>query len=789
MVVSIINSDVSYPERKVIDNEDKGQDVSMYQIKIFDIDVVIALGNIKYNFSKQKVLYCPIYIIVDESDKIYQIGVYEISKKNYDKGKYLDEDGDLDISKLKGPLLYTFVNKPYLQQCMKNEVLVEDDLSKTKGDDGDDTDDSDDEVDKDSDDGDDKDDDDKDDDDKDDDDKDDDKDDDDKDDDGEDDDDETSSPTLSNPPPVLVELNIEDNIDDEDFFTIGETDKEEKKERKKYKKPSDKTDQSSWIQEFLHNNNYSISDVESNGDCFFAVIRDGFKNINKKINVKQLREILTDNTTEEHYQNYKERYTMFKNELTDIRRQIPDTKSKKSESKKKYNKLVRSSKKEKDVPTQKKQMIEARKEKKKYTELGEKESRLERELKEAKINWSDVKWMKGITTLDKLKTKMMACEFWADSVTSDVMELALNTKLIIISSVNWGKGIPPLSCGNFVQQEIEEKGYFKPKYYIVMEHTGNHYKLIKYKGKGMFRFHEIPYGLKTQIVNRCMKSKGKSLYNYIPKFARLIGQQIKVPEEKQLDELMGDEKKEENDEGEIDLDDDINPEVTPTPTPEDGKLFSDETHFVFYSKSADKKPGAGSGEKIAEGDVEKYVPLIKMKEWRKVLSNMHIKRDETGNVVPLFKLDGKNWASVEHYYHANKFKKNNPDYYNVFSMDSDSLICRDPKMALGAGGKTGIVRKKDPETKKSKIVFKRPKDVVMDEDFFDGKNREEVMEKGQQAKYENKENEMERNVLLATKDAKLLHYIVSRAKKEDRPPPIVFYDTMRIRHRIKKKAK
>ena len=81
MVVSNINSNVSYPERKTIDEEDKGQDVSMYQIKLFDNDVVIALGNIKYNFSKEKVLYCPVYIVVDESEKIYQIGVYEISKK------------------------------------------------------------------------------------------------------------------------------------------------------------------------------------------------------------------------------------------------------------------------------------------------------------------------------------------------------------------------------------------------------------------------------------------------------------------------------------------------------------------------------------------------------------------------------------------------------------------------------------------------------------------------------------------------------------------------------------
>tara|TARA_Y200000002_G_scaffold202579_1_gene167137 strand:- start:205 stop:2532 length:2328 start_codon:yes stop_codon:yes gene_type:complete len=775
MVVSNINSNVSYPERKTIDEDDKGQDVSMFQINLFDIEVVIALGNVKYNFSSKGVLFCPVYIIVDESDKIYQIGVYEISKKKYDKGKYLDEDGDLDISKLKGPLLYTFVDKSYIKKCMKNEILVEDESSKTKeGEEDDDEEednedeDEDEEKEKKG------------------------KDDDDDDDDGVEDDlnAETDSPTLSNPPPVLVDLKIEENVDDDDFFTEGETDKDEKKERKKYKKPADKSDPNSWIQEYLHNNNYSVLDNEGGGDCFFAVIRDAFKNINKSVSVEKLREILTEKTTQEQYQNYKERYTLLKNELTDIRRQIPDTKMKTKEIKKKYNKMVKKAKKEKDVPSQKQQMKDARKERKKYDESKQKEGQLERDLKEAKRNWSDIKWMKGITSLDKLKSKMLTCNFWADSVTTDVLELALNTKFIVISSVNWRAGLPPLICGNFVQQEVEEKGYFKPKYYVIMEHTGSHYKLIKYNGKGIFRFHEMPYGLKTQIVNRCMKSRGKTLYNYIPKFARLIGQRIEVPEEKQLDELIGNQKNIDIEDGDNEVEiDDEGPEMTPTPTPEDGLLFSDDTHFVFYSKSSDKKPGMGAGEKIAEGDVEKYVPLIKMKNWRRVLSNMYVKTDEAGNVVPLFKLDGKNWASVEHYYHANKFKKNNPDYYNVFSMDSDSVICKDPKMALGAGGKTGIVRQKDPETKKTKIIFRRPKEVVMDEDFFNDKNNEKVMEKGQQAKYENEDNEMVRNVLLATKDAKLLHYVVSRAKKEDRPPPVIFYDTMRIRHRIKKKSK
>ena len=75
--------------------------------------------------------------------------------------------------------------------------------------------------------------------------------------------------------------------------------------------------------------------------------------------------------------------------------------------------------------------------------------------------------MKGITTLNKLKSKMLTCNFWADSVTTDVLEMALNTKFIVISSVNWGQGLPPLICGNFVQQEVEDKGYFKPKYYII----------------------------------------------------------------------------------------------------------------------------------------------------------------------------------------------------------------------------------------------------------------------------------------------------------------------------------
>ena len=86
-------------------------------------------------------------------------------------------------------------------------------------------------------------------------------------------------------------------------------------------------------------------------------------------------------------------------------------------------------------------------------------------------------------------------------------------------------------------------------------------------------------------------------------------------------------------------------------------MFDPDTEFVFYSGSKDSKPNKGSNEKIKEG--EKFKELEGFDNWRKVLSNFYVKEKVDGVRPPLFELDGKKWASVEHYYHANKFKKNN----------------------------------------------------------------------------------------------------------------------------------
>lgn len=120
MVKSLLNNKVSYPEKKNLFDEDKNFDASLYEIELLGSQVVIALGQAKYDFVDYRLTYYPIYLVKDGKVNA-QIGVYEILSQ--EAPNVLDEDGDVDVSLLGNPLLYEFSNKLILELLSKEHEI------------------------------------------------------------------------------------------------------------------------------------------------------------------------------------------------------------------------------------------------------------------------------------------------------------------------------------------------------------------------------------------------------------------------------------------------------------------------------------------------------------------------------------------------------------------------------------------------------------------------------------------------------------------------------------------
>jgi predicted NAD-dependent protein-ADP-ribosyltransferase YbiA (DUF1768 family) len=160
--------------------------------------------------------------------------------------------------------------------------------------------------------------------------------------------------------------------------------------------------------------------------------------------------------------------------------------------------------------------------------------------------------------------------------------------------------------------------------------------------------------------------------------------------------------------------------------------------LTFYSKSADKYPGNGTDEQYSPIDEDYFCELFHISHWRRMLSNFWI--------AP-FELDGLWWNSVEHAYHASKFREENPDYYYLFSLNSESDICQEPVLAKGAGGKTGKIKGKQY----------RSKNITVDSGYFEEKRDYYEMCRAQEAKFTQNPELMK--MLKLTGSAELFHYM------------------------------
>jgi predicted NAD-dependent protein-ADP-ribosyltransferase YbiA (DUF1768 family) len=669
MVLSKINKDVSYPELKSVDSGDLKMEANLYQLEINGVDVIIAVGNSKNTFEDKNILFFPVYL-VKYNNKVIQIGVYEI--KASDLITYLDDYNNLDVEKMNDPLIYTFVT-----QEMLNKLRLQPDVPlrrvKEEG-----------EV--------------------------------------------TDSDSEEEKEKQMPEYNEFYEIPEErkDIFIltqgvpipaqlVEETQQKAKDYRERYhEEPND-----IWIQKFMKNKNYSITDNEGGGDCLFATVRDAFSSIAQQTSVNKLRRKLSEQADDTIFQNYKEHYDMYNTALLEDTNKIKELEAQYISLKQKFSSTI-------DRNEQKMLTTQAKEVKKEHDKLVHEKQVTAEILKE-------YKFMKGVDTLEKFKSKIRKCDFWADTWAISTLERILNIKLIILSSEAYKNGDIKnvLNCGQLNDSILENKGIFTPEFYIIVEHTGNHYKTIGYKKKMIYTFNEIPYDIKNMIADKCME-KNAGAFSLIPDFQKFKAtKQRVVIKEAQYEEL-----------NEAKL----------------RGLYNDDIVFLFYSKSNNKPlPGKGAGEKIPNDKLKEFSELATIPEWRKKLSNFWVQP---------FSLDNHQWASVEHYYQGSKFKKNHPEFYLSFSLDSGTDLSKDPGLAKAAGGKSG----------KFKGTLLRPSEVEIDPDFF-GKRHKKEMYDAQYAKFT--QNEELKRLLLATNDAKLTHH--SRGS-----PPIVFEDLMLIRDKIRR---
>ena len=688
MVKSEIEEVIIYQETKVIDNEDKGHSSSIYSIEIEGEEIEIAIGKEKYTYSDKNIISFPIYLILNNEIK-ERIGIYEIESNQLITA--LDEDGDIDLNN-GNILFFSYITQKYLTNLKEeNKLNIEIEeidnngvIEKQKEEEEEE-----------------------------------------EDDDEEDDDDITKVSNIKN---KLVEVREEKELEDGIFIENDKIKKkpllkeEFEKDSKENKEKYEERPNMIWINKFLKNSNYGIIDNDGSGDCFFMSIRDAFELDGRSTTVKKLRAVLSKKATDELYMQYKSIYQSLIAEVNTKERNMKDLRKTGKLLKSEHEKTTIKEEGEKILKNAKDNLITYQQE--------------ELEKKEVEDLLEEFIFMKNVDSYEKFREVLKTSEFWADTWAITTLEEVLKIKVIILSEESYYAGDldSVMLCG----QLNDEKDLINttPENYVMVSYTGNHYKLITYKDKGLLKFTEIPYDIKMLIINKCME-KNSGPY-YLLKDFRELKMNLGLS----------------SDEGKRDDNEYI-----------DYELFDNDTVFMYYNKSDPKpKAGKGSGESIKEGRETEFNKLNKdssLKDWRRKL-------DDSWKAS--FELDGKKWATVDHYYYGSQFKKGFPDFYNKFSLDSKSDLSLDVKKAKAAASTKGKYEKK----------LLRPTEVKHDSDFFElGPEQRSKKERKAALNSKFSQNQDMKKVLLETKDAKLVKFVRSN-------PPEIDIELMEVRKALQK---
>jgi predicted NAD-dependent protein-ADP-ribosyltransferase YbiA (DUF1768 family) len=618
MVHSKIKPKIEYTEIRTIDDEDNEYETSVYEAEIHDKRVVIALGKPKSEHFE--ITYCPVYLI-SEGIVRAKIGVAEIRSSDF--AKYIDDDGrNIDAEKYANEgnelLLYKFVVKEFLELSNSDPSFYsikqkeEKDKEKEK---------------------------------------------------------EKDKDKKKDKKQDIFDIDLDEKYKKEakSIFTpignsvIPDALKEETKEDAD--KLINETANSNWVQKFMKNSEYSLQKIPRDGNCFFSVIVEAFKQIGQKTTVELLREIVADSLTQEIFEMYLEMYKSSILETNKNQSNVVKIVEKIKEYKTRYKQAEKKS--DKDKLIENIEIMQKDKE-----ELVKKNNEIEL----IDEHYKHFRFMKDVNSLKEMKEAVKKSSYWADEIAISQIEHKLNIKMILLSKESYNNGSEDTVMKCVVSSE--QKPIPEPDYYIITEYLGDHYELISYKEKKIFSFSEIPYRIKALIVQKCREGSCgifKDIKDF-KQFRKNLGEEL---------DIMG--------KGVV----------------EPNNLYDDDINFMFYDKSSDTKPpGTGSGEKIKNQDLFNFLDLQIVKDWRRMLDDEY---------ASPFILDGKRWMTVEHYYQACKFKKRFSNFYATFSLDSKSEISDNVKKAKGAGGKTGKFEKH----------LLRPDNITIDPDFYGGRDQVE----------------------------------------------------------------
>ena len=742
MVKSLIGNNINYSEVKSIHPEDENYETPLYESEIFNIKVIIALGKAKYDLIQKEIIYFPLYLI--QNDKIVQrIGLYEFNSKELEDN--LDEKGQPNLLsndfKVK-PLLFTIITTTLLEKYKSEDLDISEDiiwektltiLNKNK-----------DKL-------------------------------------NEKIDAALIRRMVQNQLDIdlktkkkwfddKIKIWIDDNIkyskkdtksiqndekdsesdekdsesDEEDSESDEEDSESDEKDSESDEKDSESDEEDSESEQpdpgeekkLLPEQTKIMAEqekknyIEKEKDEWivkflknrnYDILNNAgggdcfFLAINQGLNMVGKNISVQEQRKMLSQETTQSTFDTNKEIYTDLKTQIDILKGELNKYKKEHEELKKRLKETKERDVQKNIIA-------KLKGISIKHKNTKEELITSNQMIEEWKYMKGITTLEAYRAILQTNNFWADASTISTMERLLNVKFIIFSKDNYlaNDFNNVLQCGNLNDTILESKGSFNPSHYIILNYKdGNHYELIKYKEKGALKFNEISYDIKLLIANKCLEGD-TGPFKLIHEF-----NDFKESLNNRSSTMSGGEE--------------INSE------------YYDRDNVLTIYKNAPNNifPGRYNGEKVKKSDYMEFISLND--NWRKKLSN---------DYKVIFSLDGKNWLSVDHYLYGARYKHNNPEFYKLFSLDSGSSISKNIDLAKEAS-----------EKKKTDL---RDKNIIVDNDYFNGRDKKELT-KALTSKFTQNKDLLD--VLLKTNNAKLQTFIPGSS-------PIVLTELMKLRKEL-----